>query len=112
MSSVKRDSCNYRGDGRDIKWIQSFNRLKSCGISNPEMKEYLALRRQRKGSIPERRVILAAEKAALLRTAEELRQAVDYVEWKRSFYNDVIAVRSPRKKKAAYIPAGIFPPAT
>ena len=44
VPNVKRDSRNYRVfDEHDIKWIQSLNCLKSCGMSLAEMKTYLAL---------------------------------------------------------------------
>ena len=94
---VKRDSRNYRVfDEHDIKWIQSLNCLKSCGMSITEMKEYLALCLQGKRSIPERKVILAAKRASLLRAIEELQQAVAYIDWKQGFYDDVLS------GKAAY----------
>ena len=44
VPNVKRDKRNYRiFDDHDIKWIQSLNCLKNCGMSIAEMKEYLAL---------------------------------------------------------------------
>ena len=94
---VKRDSRNYRVfDEHDIKWIQSLNCLKSCGMSITKMKEYLALCLQGNRSIPERKVILAAKRASLLRAIEELQQAVAYIDWKQGFYDDVLS------GKAAY----------
>ena len=43
VPNVKRDKRNYRiFDDHDIKWIQSLNCLKNCGMSIAEMKEYLA----------------------------------------------------------------------
>lgn len=44
IPNVKRDSRNYRVfDEHDVKWIQSLNCLKNCGMNIAEMKEYLAL---------------------------------------------------------------------
>ena len=41
VPNVKRDRRNYRVfDEHDIKWIQSLNCLKSCGMSIAEMKQY------------------------------------------------------------------------
>lgn len=62
VPNVKRDSRNYRVfDEHDIKWIQSLNCLKNCGMSIAEMKEYLALCLKGESSIPKRKAILAAK---------------------------------------------------
>lgn len=89
---VKRDSRNYRVfDEHDIKWIQSLNCLKSCGMSIAEMKKYLALCMEGEGTIPERKVILAGKKKALLQSIAELQKAVAYIDWKQEFYDDVLS---------------------
>lgn len=92
VPNVKRDSRNYRiFDDHDIKWIQSLNCLKKCGMSIAEMKEYLALCMEGEGTIPERKVILAEKKEALLQSIAELQEAVAYIDWKQNFYDDVLS---------------------
>lgn len=92
VPNVKRDSRNYRVfDEHDIKWIQSLNCLKRCGMSIAEMKEYLALCMDGEGTIPERKMILAEKKEALLQSITELQRAVAYIDWKQGFYNDVLS---------------------
>ncbi len=92
VPNVKRDSRNYRVfDEHDIKWIQSLNCLKNCGMSIAEMKEYLALCLKGEISIPERKAILAAKREALLRSIAELQDAVAYIDWKQGFYDDVLS---------------------
>lgn len=92
VPNVKRDSRNYRVfDEHDIKWIQSLNCLKSCGMSLAEMKTYLALCLAGKGTIPERKVILAEKKEALLQSIAELQKAVAFIDWKQGFYDDVLS---------------------
>lgn len=92
VPNVKRDSRNYRVfDEHDIKWIQSLNCLKSCGMSLAEMKTYLALCLAGEGTIPERKVILAEKKEALLQSIEELQKAVAFIDWKQGFYDDVLS---------------------
>lgn len=67
VSNVKRDKRNYRVfDDHDIKWIQSLNCLKNCGMSIAEMKEYLALCLEGEKSIPTRKIILQNKREALL----------------------------------------------
>ena len=92
VPNVKRDSRNYRVfDEHDIKWLQSLNCLKSCGMSLAEMKTYLALCSAGEGTIPERKVILAEKKEALLQSIAELQKAVAFIDWKQGFYDDVLS---------------------
>ena len=92
VPNVKRDRRNYRVfDEHDIKWIQSLNCLKSCGMSIAEMKQYLALCMEGDGTIPERKVILAEKKETLLKSITELQKAVAYIDWKQRFYDDVLS---------------------
>ena len=92
VPNVKRDRRNYRAfDEHDIKWIQSLNCLKSCGMSIAEMKQYLALCMEGEGTIPERKVILAEKKETLLKSITELQKAVAYIDWKQRFYDDVLS---------------------
>ena len=92
VPNVKRDRRNYRVfDEHDIKWIQSLNCLKSCGMSIAEMKQYLALCMVGEGTIPERKVILAEKKETLLQSITELQKAVAYIDWKQRFYDDVLS---------------------
>ena len=92
VPNVKRDSRNYRiFDDHDIKWIQSLNCLKRCGMSIAEMKEYLALCMEGEGTIPERKMILAEKKETLLQSIAELQKSVAYIDWKQDFYDDVLS---------------------
>ena len=92
VPNVKRDRRNYRVfDEHDIKWIQSLNCLKSCGMSIAEMKQYLALCMEGEGTIPERKMILAEKKENLLQSITELQKAVAYIDWKQGFYDDVLS---------------------
>ena len=92
VPNVKRDRRNYRVfDEHDIKWIQSLNCLKSCGMSIAERKQYLALCMEGEGTIPERKMILAEKKETLLQSITELQKAVAYIDWKQGFYDDVLS---------------------
>ena len=92
VPNVKRDRRNYRVfDEHDIKWIQSLNCLKSCGMSIAEMKQCLALCMEGEGTIPERKMILAEKKETLLQSITELQKAVAYIDWKQRFYDDVLS---------------------
>ena len=92
VPNVKRNKRNYRiFDEHDIKWIQSLNCLKKCGMSIAEMKEYLTLCLEGKKSIPQRKIMLAAKRETLLQSINELQEAVAYIDWKQGFYDDVLS---------------------
>lgn len=92
VPNVKRDSHNYRVfNSRDIKWIQSLNCLKNCGMTIAEMKEYLSLCLEGQSSIPARKEILAHKKETLQQSMSELQAAIDYIDWKQNFYDDVLS---------------------
>ncbi len=92
IPNVKRDHRNYRiFDDHDIKWIQSLNCLKNCGMSIMEMKEYLSLCLEGESSIPKRQEILETKRKSLLRSIAKLQEAVAFIDWKQEFYNDVLS---------------------
>ena len=92
IPNVKRNKQNHRiFDEHDIKWIQSLNCLKNCDMSLSEMKNYLALCLEGEASIPQRKIILEQKKETLLQSIESLQKAIDYINWKQSFYDDVLS---------------------
>lgn len=92
VPNVKRDKRNYRiFSDKDIKWIDSLNCLKRCGMTINEMKEYLELCLEGERSIPERKIILAKKREALLQSMEEIQKSIDFIDWKQNFYDDVLS---------------------
>ncbi len=92
VPNVKRDKRNYRiFSDKDIKWIDSLNCLKRCGMTINEMKEYLELCLEGERSIPERKTILAKKREALLQSLEEIQKSIDFIDWKQNFYDDVLS---------------------
>ena len=92
VPNVKRDSINRRVfDDRDIAWINSLSCLKNCNMGISEMQEYLALCLQGEGTIPERKVILDAKRAALEVERKRIEDAIAYIDWKQGFYDDILS---------------------
>ena len=92
VPNVKRDKNNHRiFDKKDIAWINSLNCLKNCGMSINEMKEYLALCLQGETTIPERKSILKQKRSSLLVQQQQIQDAINYIDWKQGFYDDVLA---------------------
>lgn len=96
VPNVKRDKNNRRVfDERDIQWIGSLTCLKKCGMSIQEMKDYLALCLQGEKTIPQRKEMLAQKQEALRETMRELQESIAYIDWKQSFYDDVLSGQRP-----------------
>ena len=94
VPNVKRSANNYRiFDDHDIIWIKRLSCLKGCGMSIAEMKEYLALCLEGEKTIPQRKLVLSKHKDELQMKIRELEDAVRYIEWKESFYDDVLSGR-------------------
>ena len=94
VPNVKRSANNYRiFDDHDLNWIKSLSCLKRCGMSIAEMKEYLALCLEGEKTIPQRKLVLSKHKDELQMKIRELEDAVRYIEWKESFYDDVLSGR-------------------
>lgn len=94
VPNVKRSANNYRiFDDHDINWIKSLSCLKRFWMSIAEMKEYLALCLEGEKTIPQRKLVLSKHKDELQMKIRELEDAVRYIEWKESFYDDVLSGR-------------------
>jgi len=91
VPNVKRDDHNRRVfDDRDIGWINSLNCLKNCNMGIGEMREYLQLCLEGPASIPTRQVILEKKREQLLLEAQRIQASIDYIDWKQSFYAEVL----------------------
>lgn len=96
VPNVKRDAANRRVfDDRDVAWIEGLGCLRRCGLSIREMQHYVELCRLGTASIPERKVILAHKREALLAQIAELEGAVAYIDGKQRFYDEVLTGKRP-----------------
>ncbi len=59
------------------------------------MKEYLDLCLQGASTIPQRKIMLAGKREALLASIAELENCVSYIDWKQEFYDDVLTGKQP-----------------
>ena len=95
VPNVKRDKNNRRVfDERDLEWIRGLICLKKCGMSIEEMRGYLQLCLQGQESIPERKVLLAEKRERLVAQLAEVQASIDYIDWKQSYYDDILAGRT------------------
>ena len=96
IPNVKRDNNNYRiFDDNNVNWISSLTCLKKCGMSIQDMKKYLGLCLQGSSSIPERKEMLAIQKELLTQKINELKESIDFIDWKQNFYDEVLTGKRP-----------------
>lgn len=96
VPNVKRDKNNRRVfDEHDVKWIKDLVCLKKCGMSIKEMKEYLDLCLGGERTIPQRKEMLTKKQEVLRDSIKELEDSVAYIDWKQSFYDEVISGKRP-----------------
>ena len=96
VPNLKRDELNRRVfDDMDIVWINSLNCLRGCNMGIQEMRHYIDLVLAGNDTIPERRVILEEKQKALREELKRIQSAIDYIDWKQRFYDDVEAGRIP-----------------
>ncbi len=96
VPNVKRDGGNRRVfDERDLAWLEGLGCLRRCGLSIREMQHYVQLCLQGEASIPERKIILAERRQALVEEMAGLQSAVEYLDRKQEFYDEVLAGRMP-----------------
>lgn len=92
VPNVKRDSGNHRVfDERDLAWLEGLGCLRRCGLSIREMQHYVQLCLQGETSIPERKIILAERRQALEQEMARLQSALEYLDQKQAFYDEVLA---------------------
>lgn len=92
VPDMKRDEGNRRiFDDHDIKGILCMKRLRSCGMSIQEIREFLELCRRGKSSVPERKQVLERKRQELLAQIEEIRKSIDYIDEKQAYYDEVLA---------------------
>lgn len=92
VPNVKRDKNNRRVfSDHDIAWLKSLVCLKNCDMSLAEMKEYLELCLGGEPTIPQRKLLLAAKQQELKKKLASMQEAIDYIDWKQQFYDDVLS---------------------
>lgn len=96
IPNVKRDKNNRRiFDEKDVKWIKDLTCLKKCNMSIHEMKEYLNLCLEGESTIPQRKEMLAQKQKELLASIQDLKNSINYIDWKQNFYDEILSGKKP-----------------
>ena len=89
---VSRDENNYRVfDEHDVAWLIGLHHLRECGMGIDQMRAYMELCLQGEGSIPEREVMLEAQRKVIEAKMATLQDMVDFIDTKMDFYAKVQA---------------------
>jgi DNA-binding transcriptional MerR regulator len=96
VPNVARDKNNYRSfDERNIRWLESLQCLKRCGMSIQDMRVYMNLCLAGKSSIPERKRMLDILRAYLLSKLDEINASIEFIDTKQAFYDGVLTGELP-----------------
>lgn len=88
---VKRDKNNIRMFSEDdLAWVRIVKCLRSVGTENKAIKRYIDLCIQGDSTIKERYQIILDTKAKALEQLEELHKQIDILNYKESFYKNLI----------------------
>lgn len=91
IPNIHRDKNNWRVfDDRNVNWIEGLLCLRRCDMSLKDMKQYMNLCLKGKESIPERKMMLQKTREELLAKQKELQEALDYIDDKQKYYDDVL----------------------
>ena len=98
VPNVTRDENNYRRfDERNMRWLESLQCLKRCGMGIQDMKAYMNLCLDGISSIPERKEMLDNLRKNLVCKLDEINASIDYIDTKQAFYDGVLSGELPYK---------------
>ncbi len=96
VPGVRRDGRNRRVfDEATVRWVESLQCLKHCGMSISEMRDYVDLCAAGEASLRERKAILAEKQHHLREELAAIQGAIDFIDQKQAYYDDVLAGRTP-----------------
>ena len=102
IPDVKRDKNNNRiFNDEHIQWIKGLLCLKKCKMSISEISNYLELCIKGNETIPERKEILNLKKQNLLEEMQELQRSIDFIDYKQSYYDQLLKEEHTPKEKYA-----------
>ncbi len=88
---LERDKNNVRQfSENDLGWVKIVKCLRSVGVDNKSVKRYIDLCIEGDSTIKERYKIILETKVKALAQMEELKKQLDILDYKESFYLDLI----------------------
>jgi DNA-binding transcriptional MerR regulator len=99
MPGVQRNGGGRRlYNERHVDWLLLMERLRRTGMSIAQMRAYTALVKQGRGTLAQRRDMLAQHRERVLRTIQEWSEALQLLDRKLDFYGEWVATgQRPRQ---------------
>lgn len=79
---------------QEVAWLQVCTKLRSSGMSLPDIRRYAELVREGAGNENERLEVLRQHEAKVTRQMVELQEALDVIRWKVGLYKEHLAAGS------------------
>lgn len=86
-----RDENNYRiFDEKDIGWITGLVKLRDCGMSIKDMRQYMELCYEGIASVEKRKDMLADTRIIIEEEIAKLEESLEFIDDKQSYYDRVL----------------------
>lgn len=95
VEPVQRDAAGRRVfTDQEVGWLKVCTRLRSSGMSLPDIRRYAELVREGAGNEAERFDLLRQHEAKVTRQMAELQEALDVIRWKVALYQEHLTAGS------------------
>lgn len=95
VEPVRRDTAGRRMfTEQEVGWLKVCTKLRSSGMSLPDIRRYAELVREGQGNEAERFEILRQHEAKVTRQMADLQEALDVIRWKVGLYAEHMAAGS------------------
>jgi DNA-binding transcriptional MerR regulator len=94
--------------GLHLRWLQFLAAVRATRMSIADMKRYVALAREGRSTVPDRRLMIELHRDRLRQQSEELAVTLRYLDWKIGLFKQIEAGEAdcPSDDPFAAIPAG------
>lgn len=97
---VKRNKNGVREfDEDDLQWIIFARQMRNAGLSIDGLSHYLALFEEGRGTVPERKQLLAEQIAVLREKISDMTEAVERLEYKLEHYDEHVLPTEERLRQ-------------
>jgi DNA-binding transcriptional MerR regulator len=95
VEPVRRDSAGRRAfTDQEVGWLKVCSKLRSSGMSLPDIRRYAGLVREGEGTEAERFELLRQHEAKVTQQMADLQEALDVIKWKVNLYAEHLAAGS------------------
>ena len=105
IPEVGRSSGNSRlFSDYNLAWLKVVHCLRSTGLPVPEVRRYIQMCKEGDSTIPERAALIAEQERKLRVQLDELHRQMEILEYKKRYYEDLLAKRTKDQCNPATLP--------